>query len=150
MRSRFVGSVGLAIALLVVAAACGGSEGAPGGEKQAYINLVDPACEKAIQAASALGSGTDVATLEKSAAIWTALWQTARSRPVPDEDFDLGTRFLVGLNNISLAGDFAYQSAIVNNTANLQKALSQQAESRKTTGEAAKDYGFKECSQLAK
>lgn len=134
--------------LLTVGVACGGSEGEPGGAKGAYIARVDPACEKAIQQASALGNGTDTATLEQANANWRALWETGKSLPIPSEDEDLGFRFLAGLNNISLSAETAYQASIINDQATVQKGLAGEADSRKGTAEAAKDYGFKECDKL--
>jgi hypothetical protein len=138
----------VAVLVLTVGVACGGSEGDPGGEKGAYIDKVDPACERAIQEANRIGSATDTASLEKSNINWRVLWDTAKSSPIPGEDYDLGARFLAGLNNLSLAAEAAYQASIINDQAIVQKSLSGLATSRDTTADAAKDYGFKECDKL--
>lgn len=135
--------------LLTGLAACGDEAGI-GGDRKAYIDAVTPACENAIQQTNQIGDATDPPTLERVKNVWAELYQEAKARPLPSEDFDGGQKLLAGLNNISLAAEDAYQSALINDNAAVSRALNTEDLAKRSTSETAEGYGFESgCNELA-
>jgi hypothetical protein len=129
-------------------AACG-DEGGIGGDRKAFIDALTPACENAVQEADRIGDATDTATLEQDKNVWAELYQEAKARPIPSEDFDGGQKFVVGLFNISAASDDAYQSSLIGDNAAMQRALNTEDLAKKSTSETASEYGFESgCNEL--
>jgi hypothetical protein len=157
VRSRFASGVCAGVFLLSVGAACSSGEGGSGGKaKREYIQQVDVLCRNTINQVNSIGKGTDTATLEKVSQAWTQLADRLRlpggakraGIPLPSEDFDLGAKFVTGVNNVSLGAEGAWQASIVKNQSLVTRTLNEEAQSKKTTSQAAKEYGFKECDKL--
>ncbi len=149
MRFRFASAIAVAVVLMAVAGACGDEAGI-GGERKEYIDALTPLCENAVQEADQIGDATDVASLEQVRNVWAELYGEIKARPIPSEDFDGGQKFVAGINNIALAAEDAYQSALINDNAAMQRALATEEKAKASTSQTADGYGFEEgCNQLS-
>jgi len=148
VRSRSACGVAMAALVVMLAVACGGSEGKPGGEKLRYINQADPICSDTFSKAASYGNGRDKDTLRKRADLCTAAGQRLLAIPRPKESVELATQFATSVLNVGYSYDAAAQKLAVDPQANVNRDLQSVADIKKDAAKTAKTYGFKECTRI--
>ncbi len=146
MRSRLVGGLALAVALAALTA-CGGEEQEAGGEKQRYIEQSDAICRQAFQDVSAL-TGRDRETADRVGQRLAQAGEQLRALPVPGEDLETATQFVVDVENLAMSYTAAARALVLNDQDKANRAFEDAQMVKRRAASTAQEYGYEECARI--